>query len=231
MQLDEDENEIFKVQQDVPGRRNRPNRGPVEAIVAKGGASWIRNIFLFNKVPRHTLMVHHMDNPLLHVDRGTPMSTVCVGGVQRYVACAQLPPEEGDKFTHGPFWLQAGDYSLLVRGGVNQHHGSLKLSIDGMTMVDTGVEVGDESAKPQEVCQNWSCPDTYFMVEQVAHSVHVHTTGPHYLTGEVVSHRDGETLAYWMCLSELELRKNDERPDCAQPPTPAFNPRQVLPEY
>jgi len=229
LQLQEDEDEIFEVQQDIRGRSARPDRAAFVPINIEGSPSWIRSIEMFHSIPSQTLMVHHMDNPLLKVSVGSPMSTVCVGGVQRYVACAQLPPAEGDTWKHGPFWLQAGDYSLCVRGGVNQHHASMKLFLDDKPVCVSDVDAAADGEAANVLTQSWSCPDTYFMVEQVVHSVHVATTGPHYLSGETVRHTEAETYAFWMCLSELELKKHEEtgvtRVQCSQ----AQALRQVLP--
>lgn len=65
LQVEVAEQAIYQMQQDVPGRRSRPNRGPVEPIAAKGIPSWIRNLYLFNQIPRNTLMVHHLS--LIHI--------------------------------------------------------------------------------------------------------------------------------------------------------------------
>ena len=49
-------------------------------------------MYVFSKFPEHAMLVHHHKNQNIKVIKGSPMTTVCVGGVREFVAAAQIPP-------------------------------------------------------------------------------------------------------------------------------------------
>jgi len=198
LELVHNHEDIARLQQLVPsmlqGRRDyklRPSHQGA-GVSIQGTEGWVRNLMWHSEFPRSVVLLHAPESPMLRVISGRMITTVCIGGIRQYISGGQIPPQNGDSWSHGPFWLAAGTYDILVRGGVNAHHGKLRISLD------------DEEVTTEP--QDWHCAETHFVVEQVIENVNISRSGPHTLTGTV----DGASgSSHWMCLTEIEIIARD----------------------
>ena len=135
------------------------------------------------------------------VERGTRIIEVQVGSISQFNSFGQCPGARGDKWRLQLGALRkGGGFSIVLRGGVNAHHGILNLRVRFPAHPETVVAL-----EPID----WYSMQTRHPVTKKTGSFAIPFSGHAVLEGEV-QERNPSSHGFWMCLDSVAVEGGEE---------------------